>query len=73
MVKRSQSRANLAGLTAEEKRLEEDKKKQKFWRRWGPYMSERQWVSIFDNYLGIYRDLWVLTIILGGCERRLFI
>jgi len=46
MVKRSQSRADLAGLTAEEKRLEEDKKKQKYWRRWGPYMAERQWVSI---------------------------
>jgi len=31
--------------TVEERRLEEDLKKQKYWRRWGPYLSERQWVS----------------------------
>lgn len=31
--------------SVEEKRLEEDEKKEKHWRRWGPYVSERQWVS----------------------------
>ncbi|CCH41117.1 hypothetical protein BN7_654 [Wickerhamomyces ciferrii] len=50
MVRRSQSRADLAGLTAEEKRLEEDRKKQKYWRRWGPYMSERQWGVVREDY-----------------------
>ena len=46
MVKRSQSRADLAGLTAEERRLQEDRNKSKYWRRWGSYLAERQWVSI---------------------------
>lgn len=32
-------------LTAEEKRLKEDREHTKYWRRWGPYLSERQWVS----------------------------
>lgn len=32
-------------LTIEERRLEEDAKKQRYWRRWGCYLSERQWVS----------------------------
>lgn len=31
--------------TVEEKRLDEDLKKENYWRRWGPYLSERQWVS----------------------------
>lgn len=46
MVKRSQSRADLAGLTAEERRLQEDRNKTKYWRRWGSYLAERQWVSM---------------------------
>lgn len=33
-------------LTTEEKRLHEDKTKTKYWKRWGPYLSERQWVRI---------------------------
>lgn len=31
--------------TKEEKRLEEGRLKEKHWKRWGPYLSERQWVS----------------------------
>lgn len=31
--------------TKEEKRLREDEHKLRYWRRWGPYLSERQWVS----------------------------
>ena len=31
--------------SVEEKRLEEDERKEKHWKRWGPYLSERQWVS----------------------------
>lgn len=26
-------------------RLDEDEKKNKHWKRWGPYLSDRQWVS----------------------------
>lgn len=31
--------------SAEERRLEEDARKERYWRRWGCYLSERQWVS----------------------------
>ena len=30
--------------SVEEKRLDEDENKEKHWKRWGPYVSERQWV-----------------------------
>lgn len=53
MVRRTQSRAEiktLAGQTAEEKRLAEDKQKKKYWRRWGPYVSERQWGVVREDY-----------------------
>lgn len=30
--------------SVEEKRLDEDERKEKHWKRWGPYVSERQWV-----------------------------
>jgi hypothetical protein len=33
-------------LTAEESRLREDLERKKYWKRWGPYLSERQWVCL---------------------------
>ena len=30
---------------AEKYRLEQDDKREKHWKRWGPYLSDRQWVS----------------------------
>src|SRR5947209_20530127 len=30
--------------TTEDGRLEEARQRQKHWKRWGPYLSERQWV-----------------------------
>lgn len=50
MVRRTQSTASLAGLTAEEKRLQEDRSMQAYWRRWGPYLSERQWGVVREDY-----------------------
>jgi len=41
MVKRGEHEI----LCAEEKRLKEDKEKKKYWKRWGPYLSERQWAT----------------------------
>lgn len=32
--------------SVEEKRLDEDERKEKHWKRWGPYVSERQWVRL---------------------------
>lgn len=33
-------------MTPEKKRLEEDFNKEKHWRRWGPYLTERQWGTV---------------------------
>ncbi|MBD1933502.1 MULTISPECIES: MGH1-like glycoside hydrolase domain-containing protein [Cyanophyceae] len=37
-------------MTEEEKRLEEDRERQAYWRRWGPYLSERQWGTVREDY-----------------------
>ena len=37
-------------MNAEQKRLEEDRLGQKSWRRWGPYLSERQWGTVREDY-----------------------
>jgi len=37
-------------MTAEEKRLDEDKLRKAHWRRWGPYLSERQWGTVREDY-----------------------
>lgn len=31
--------------TAEESRLNEDRKRQKYWKKWGSYVAERQWAT----------------------------
>lgn len=31
-------------------RLEEDKERKKNWKRWGPYLSERQWGTVREDY-----------------------
>lgn len=37
-------------VTKEEKRLKEDREKKAYWRRWGPYLSERQWGTVREDY-----------------------
>ena len=37
-------------LTIEEERLEESKKRTVHWKRWGPYLSERQWGTVREDY-----------------------
>lgn len=32
-------------LTEEEKRLKEDRNRTKYWKKWGPYVAERQWAT----------------------------
>jgi hypothetical protein len=32
-------------LTEEEKRLKEDRNREKYWKKWGPYVAERQWAT----------------------------
>src|SRR5437868_13595082 len=36
--------------TAEEQRLDEARLEGKKWRRWGTYLSERQWGSVREDY-----------------------
>jgi hypothetical protein len=38
------------GITREEARLEEDRTRRKYWKRWGPYLSERAWGSVREDY-----------------------
>ena len=35
---------------AELQRLEKDRQRQEYWRRWGPYLSERQWGTVREDY-----------------------
>ncbi|KAK3387032.1 protein phosphatase 2c [Podospora didyma] len=36
--------------TEEEKRLKEDRNRIKYWKKWGPYVSERQWATVREDY-----------------------
>jgi hypothetical protein len=36
--------------TIEDQRLEESHKRKKHWKRWGPYLSERQWGTVREDY-----------------------
>ncbi|MCW5808379.1 MAG: glucosidase [Deltaproteobacteria bacterium] len=35
---------------AEQRRLDEDARRERNWRRWGPYLSERQWGTVREDY-----------------------
>jgi len=37
-------------MTAEEKRLQETRTKTADWKRWGPYLSDRQWGTVREDY-----------------------
>lgn len=41
---------NVEHLTAEELRLKEDRLRQKYWKKWGPYVAERQWATVREDY-----------------------
>jgi hypothetical protein len=36
--------------TKEYQRLQDDKDKKAYWRRWGPYLAERQWSTVREDY-----------------------
>jgi Glycosyl hydrolase family 63 C-terminal domain len=36
--------------TVEDRRLEEARNRKKHWKRWGPYLSERQWGTVREDY-----------------------
>ena len=37
-------------MTSEELRLQEDRSRKANWKRWGPYLSERQWGTVREDY-----------------------
>jgi hypothetical protein len=37
-------------MTPEEQRLEESHQRTKHWKRWGPYLAERQWGTVREDY-----------------------
>lgn len=48
--KRPQTTAGLRVENAETLRLGEDKNRKQNWKRWGPYLSERQWATVREDY-----------------------
>jgi hypothetical protein len=39
-------------MTAEHRRLREDEAREQHWKRWGPYLSERAWGTVREDYSG---------------------
>lgn len=44
-------------MTEEERRLEEARLRKVHWRRWGPYLSDRQWGTVREDY-SAYGTAW---------------
>jgi hypothetical protein len=44
-------------LTAEEQRLEQSRNRKSHWKRWGPYLSERAWGTVREDY-SAYGTAW---------------
>ena len=44
-------------MTKEEQRLEEDHRRKANWKRWGPYLADRQWGTVREDY-SPYGDAW---------------
>jgi hypothetical protein len=42
--------ARKSGLDPERRRLQEDALREKNWKRWGPYLSDRQWGTVREDY-----------------------
>lgn len=40
----------MSKITPEHRRLEEDVRRVENWKRWGPYLSERQWGTVREDY-----------------------
>ena len=50
--KRAPTVVGIRLSTSEAERLKEDKERKKNWKRWGPYLSERQWATVREDYSG---------------------
>ena len=50
MSENSQEESGTPTLTAEERRLHESRTRAAHWKRWGPYLSERAWGTVREDY-----------------------
>ena len=41
-------------MTQEEIRLSESERRKKHWKRWGPYLSERAWGTVREDYSSVW-------------------
>ena len=48
-------------LTEEEKRLKEDRERTKYWKKWGPYVAERQWATGTFVQHSCYKSILILS------------
>src|ERR671923_542718 len=48
--RQSSARQGQRPLTPEERRLEESQHRSAHWKRWGPYLSERAWGTVREDY-----------------------
>jgi hypothetical protein len=53
----SPRKAKAPAVGAETERLAEDARREKNWKRWGPYLSERQWGTVREDY-SEYGNCW---------------
>src|SRR5229473_7499671 len=56
-AKQSSKEASEPSATAEHLRLAEDTRRERAWKRWGPYLSERQWGTVREDY-SPYGNAW---------------
>ena len=50
VAKPSAKEAGQPSVAAEHVRLDEDRRRERAWKRWGPYLSERQWGTVREDY-----------------------
>jgi hypothetical protein len=56
-MQRARRDPSASTQTAEERRLEESRLRLRHWKRWGPYLSERAWGSVREDY-SAYGTAW---------------
>ena len=56
-------------MTQEELRLQEDRERKANWKRWGPYLSERQWGTVREDYSAGGHAGSTFPTIMRGAER----
>ena len=61
-------------MNAEQTRLEEARSKKAPWKKWGPYLSERQWGTVREDYSesGDAWNYWFstpFTLVFPPCQK----